>query len=107
MAFFREPFPEDIDTRIQKDFPANSVQEVTSLLQQVRAAGDVEGIPWCQLGCLRMANGNLQQLSIWIEQANRDRRDLQLSIESVYGPDWERDYILYAERREKERKPIN
>jgi len=55
-------------------------------------------VPWIQLAALRAAGGKLELLQQWVELGNKDPRDLQLSLLSMAGADWEREYILYESR---------
>lgn len=99
MAFRREPYPEDIINRVNHDFPPGERQKVLEILAGVRDLGLGWDVPWIQLAALRAANGKVGLLQQWIDLGNTDARDLQLALESLAGPGWERDFILYSQRQ--------
>jgi hypothetical protein len=93
MSFLREPFPEDVANRVLEDYVEYEIPQVFRLLEHIRG-----GDPWQQLACLRLASGHVELLPQYIELANRDSRDLKVSVNQTFGPGWERDYILFAKR---------
>jgi hypothetical protein len=96
MAFLLEPYPEDVLNRVEHDYPKSQCPQVMAILGEARDLG--WHVPWIQLAALRGASGKIRLLQQWIDLANRDPRDLQMSIEGLAGPGWERDFILYGER---------
>ena len=94
MAFFNEPYPEDVANRIDHDYPDGNRMQVIEILERLRHPNE-----WLRFACLRLAQGRVALLPQWVELANRDPRDLQLAVESIAGGSaWERDYILYDKR---------
>jgi hypothetical protein len=96
MAFFREPYPEDVVNRVRHDYPKADRPRVMAILAEVRDLG--WHVPWIQLAALRAASGKIKLLQPWVDLGNKDPRDLQTSLESIAGAGWERDFILYGER---------
>jgi hypothetical protein len=96
MAFRQEPYPEDVANRIEHDFVPSERDQVAEILFRVNES--VGNVPWVQLAALRLANGRIDLLQQWVDEGNADPRDLQLSIESIAGLNWEREYILYGKR---------
>jgi len=96
MAFLIEPYPEDVTNRIARDYAPEERDQVSAILNGVKDVG--WHVPWVQLAALRAASGHLHLLQQWVDQGNSDPRDLQLSIESLAGANWERDFILYEAR---------
>lgn len=97
LAFIREPRPEEVEHRIVTDFDAAKQQRVREILDRV---GKVEPWyrPWVQLAALRAANGRVELLQHWVDLGNKDPRDLQLALESIAGPGWEREYVVHGVR---------
>jgi hypothetical protein len=96
MAFLREPYPEDVANRVARDYAPDERERVMAILNGVRDIGWY--VPWIQLAALRAAAGNLRLLQQWVDLGNADPRDLQLSLDSLAGPGWERDFIIYEQR---------
>lgn len=96
MAFYREPYPQDVANRIKHDFPLEQQEEVAQILSHVRDSG--WHVPWIQLAALRAASGKIGLLQQWIDLGNEDPRDLSRMLARIAGPNWERDYILYGQR---------
>lgn len=99
MAFFREPYPEDVVNRVLHEYAAQDVADVLRILQTVKGVGHPEDVEWLQLACLRLAGGKKELIPQWVELANTDSRDLSMWLNRLHGPGWERDYILYSERQ--------
>ena len=97
MAFLLEPYPEDVLARVRHDYPPHEVDSVMTILSAIRDLG--WHIPWLQLACLRLADGEKRLVQQWIDDANSDPRNLKLFVERLHGPDWERHYILYSARQ--------
>lgn len=93
MAFFTEPYPEDVANRIDHDYSEGDRLHVIEILERLRRPSD-----WLKFACLRLAKGRVALLPQFVELANRDPRDLQLAVEGFAGGGWERDYILYDKR---------
>jgi hypothetical protein len=96
MAFLLEPYPEDVVNRVAHDYPKSERPQVMTILGEVRDLG--WHVPWIQLAALRGALGKIRLLQQWVDLGNKDPRDLQMAIEGLAGPGWERDFILYGER---------
>ena len=99
MAFVQEPRPEEVEHRIVCDFDIAQQGRVREILSTV---GDVKPWhrPWVQLAALRAANGRVEQLQQWVDLGNRDPRDLQLALELIAGPGWERPYVIHGSRKD-------
>jgi hypothetical protein len=97
VSYVEDPSSEDVANRIARDFAPSECAQVATILNKVTELG--WSVPWVQLAILRLANGRLSLLQQWVDQANKDQRDLKLSVESVAGPFWEREFILYESRR--------
>ena len=99
MAFPEYPTDEHVRALLRHQYPAEEHDAVLSLLEPVAHEGHMGWSPArIRLAALAMSNGNKSLISQWIDQGNKDCRDLQLSVRARLGPTWERDCLFDANR---------
>ena len=71
--------PEDVERIVRRDFPADQNSTVATLLDEYKKAhSDSARV---QLAALKLADGSLKKLSISLESARRDYRDVLVGAE--------------------------
>jgi hypothetical protein len=93
MSFIRRPSPEDIDAIVRRDYPTDEVEEVLSILSNVRDCSNDWEQDWIKLAALACAKGRKGLLQQWIDMGNADSRDLKLAVNAQLGWCWEDNLI--------------
>ncbi len=76
----------DVARIVQRDFPADRVDEVLALLQAYGTADWHREVPRVRAAILKIADGDLERLRGELEVAKRDYRDVLLGAEYLaYG----------------------
>jgi len=101
MAFPGFPTDDDVQALIRDQYSEDEYDEIIDLLGPINTSG--ERVGWTaariQLAALAMSNGDKSLIRQYIDQGNRDARDLQLMVDSQLGPAWERDCLFQIRRR--------
>ena len=94
-------FPTDTDVvaLIRHQYPTEEFDEIVALLEPVNHEGHFGWTPArIRLAALAMSNGNQEQIPMWIEQGNKDCRDLQRSVHAALGATWDREILMQVFR---------
>jgi hypothetical protein len=90
MAFRSGLDPEHLATEVRRLVCPADREAAVALLNMIRGQG--WDVVWLRLAALNLAAGRIDLLPQWVEQANRDQRDLMMATLSLLDQTWDSKY---------------